>query len=284
MPYDATVLRVLIASPGDTVNSRRRLREALEDWNSLNGAEGIMLQPLLWERDATPELGERAQGVINRQLVDDADMLIGLFWTRLGTPTSEAESGTVEEIERVARNGRRVLLYFSNQPVVPDSVDPEEYTRLTAAKTRFMADGLVDGFDSDEELYRKVTAAVTRIVRRDFVGSSGIRDVVADGAPLSVSQAVIIGSTEHYGTQARLVIENRGAAPAHDLLIGVEVEPGERKPTIALPEKPIRHLPPGAAVDYPMMLTMGVAPQWELVFRWKDKAGDHHESSQTMTI
>lgn len=92
--YQATVVRVLIASPGDTVNERRVLREVIEDWNSLNGDQGVFLQTLRWEGDATPELGgNRAQGVINRQLVDSADMLVGVFWTRLGTPTSEAGLG-----------------------------------------------------------------------------------------------------------------------------------------------------------------------------------------------
>ena len=55
MTYQATVVRVLIASPGDTVNERRVLREAIEDWNSLHGELGVYLQPMMWEREATPE-------------------------------------------------------------------------------------------------------------------------------------------------------------------------------------------------------------------------------------
>jgi hypothetical protein len=122
VPFDARVVRVLIASPGDTVNERQVLRGALEDWNGINADQGVMVLPLMWERDATPEMGDRPQGVINRQLVDLADLLIGVFWTRLGTPTSEAESGTVEEIERCIEAGNPVLLYFSSKPVVLASV------------------------------------------------------------------------------------------------------------------------------------------------------------------
>jgi hypothetical protein len=78
-------VRVLIASPGDTVTERKLVREALEDWNSLHAENhGVMVLPLMWERDATPDMRDRPQGVINRQLVDSADMLIGIFWTRLG--------------------------------------------------------------------------------------------------------------------------------------------------------------------------------------------------------
>jgi hypothetical protein len=31
--------------------------------------------------------------------VESGDILMGVFWTRLGTPTGKAPSGTVEEIE-----------------------------------------------------------------------------------------------------------------------------------------------------------------------------------------
>jgi len=94
MPLNALVVRVFIASPSDTVNARRALRQTLEDWNSDHAEhDKIMLLPILWERDATPEVGDPPQAIINRQLVDVADMLIGVFRTRLGTPTGEAESG-----------------------------------------------------------------------------------------------------------------------------------------------------------------------------------------------
>jgi hypothetical protein len=69
-----------------------------------------MLLPVMWERDATPDLGDRPQGIINRQLVDVCDVLIGTFWAKLGTPTSEAESGTAEEIERFIKAGKPVLI------------------------------------------------------------------------------------------------------------------------------------------------------------------------------
>jgi hypothetical protein len=34
MPYQAMVLRALIASPGDTANERRVLRATFEDWKA----------------------------------------------------------------------------------------------------------------------------------------------------------------------------------------------------------------------------------------------------------
>ena len=43
-----------------------------------------------------PQMGDRPQELINKQLVGHCDLLIGSFWTRLGTPTGRAESGTAE--------------------------------------------------------------------------------------------------------------------------------------------------------------------------------------------
>jgi hypothetical protein len=89
MTFPATVVRVLIASPGDTGQARLLLRDVLQEWNSLHAEDSsVMLLPVMWERDATPEMGDRPQGIINRQLVDASDILVGIFWTRLGTPTS----------------------------------------------------------------------------------------------------------------------------------------------------------------------------------------------------
>ena len=285
MTYPATVVGVLIASPGDTANERRVLKEVIEDWNSLNGELGILLQPMMWERDATPELGDRPQGIINRQLVDKADMAVGVFWTRLGTPTDEADSGTVEEIERMAAAGKPVLLYFSKQPVVLDSVDLEQYELVVQARERFMAEGLVDQFDTPDELYRKVTAALTRTVRERFAPPEIAEALRADETPASAHRtagAQLVASVDRFSGRERFVVENRGSATAENLTITVEAADDGRKPTIFLPETPIRSLPPGAAVDFPTAITMGTSLMWDVVFRWTDPQGER-EARQTVT-
>jgi nucleoside 2-deoxyribosyltransferase len=283
--YQATVVRILIASPGDTVNERRVLRETLEDWNSLNGDQGVFLQPLMWERDATPELGDRAQGVINRQLVDNADMLVGVFWTRLGTPTSEADSGTVEEIERIAAARKPVLLYFSKKPIVLESVDPEQYAFVRQAQERFMARGLVDQFESEDELRRKVSAAITRTVRARFASAEVADSLRGDESTARVYRAAgarLIASIDRFSQRPRFVVENRGEATAENVTIEVEAGDDGRKPTIFLPDTPIRNLPPGGAVDFAMAVTMGTSLVWDAVFRWSDTQGEH-EARQTVT-
>jgi hypothetical protein len=283
----------LIASPGDTPNERQIVHDVLIEWNGVNGEEGVMLLPRMWETDATPEMGDEPQAIINRQLVDKADMLIGIFWTRLGTPTSETESGTLEEIERCIKADKPVLLYFSSMPVVMDSVDIDQYERLVAARDDFKRRGLVDTFESEHELWRKVSAAVTRMVRDRFAPSLVVDEeaVESSSAPRPVLLARIDRQREirgysksgsaQYTTRERLIIENQGTAAAANLTVDIEAPEGENEPFIALDEAPIGWLPPGGAVSYPMAQTFGTASQWDIVFRWTE--GDvQHEGRQTM--
>jgi nucleoside 2-deoxyribosyltransferase len=172
MPIEAKLYRVLIASPGDVADERAIVREEIARWNAMHSETmKIVLLPTGWERDATPDLRERGQAVINRQLVDNCDLLIGVFWTRIGTPTPEAESGTVEEIERAAAEGKRCIVYFSDQPVSPSTVDPEQYERLQQYKKELNQRGLTclyeDNSEFKEKVSRHITTAIQEIVRED---------------------------------------------------------------------------------------------------------------------
>jgi hypothetical protein len=143
MPQKAIIYRILVASPSDCVHERRLVPDVIHAWNAAHSlASGAILEPVLWETHAVPESGDRPQGLINKQLVDNCDILIGTFWTRLGTSTGKAESGTAEEIEEFRRDGKRVLLYFSSAPVAPESLDAGQYAALAAYRDRLGQDSL----------------------------------------------------------------------------------------------------------------------------------------------
>src|SRR4051812_32187314 len=96
MPFQCHVLRVLVASPSDLSEERVVATDVVNEWNVQHAhAEGIVLLPVKWETHAHPQSGIRPQEAINTQLVKSADILIGMFWTKFGTPTGVAESGTV---------------------------------------------------------------------------------------------------------------------------------------------------------------------------------------------
>lgn len=161
MAYQATVYKVMIASPGDVASERSIVREVLTEWNIVNAdSRKTILLPIGWETHASPTMGDRPQAIINKQILKDCDLLVGVFWTRLGTPTGEYASGTVEEIEEHIKGGKPVMLYFSGAPVLPDSVDASQYAELKkfkeACKSRGIFETYADLNDFKTKFYRQL--------------------------------------------------------------------------------------------------------------------------------
>jgi hypothetical protein len=73
--------------------------------------------------------GVRPQAILNKQIVESGDILIGIFGYRLGTPTGKAQSGTIEEIEEFRKAGKYVALYFSTADV-PRTADRDQLKAL----------------------------------------------------------------------------------------------------------------------------------------------------------
>jgi hypothetical protein len=148
----ATVIPVMLASPGDVAAERDVVRSVIHDWNDVNAsASRIMLNPVGWETHSSPELGARPQELINSRLLETCDLLVGVFWTRLGTPTGDSASGTVEEIERHVEAGKPAMIYFSSKPVAPQSIDAEQFALVQGFKRQLMPRGLVESFDDIEQ-------------------------------------------------------------------------------------------------------------------------------------
>lgn len=98
MGFTANVIKVMIASPGDVSHERQIAQEVINEWNAINSQERrLVLLPVAWETHSAPAMGDRAQEIINQQLVRECDMLVAMFWTRIGTPTGKSPSGSVEE-------------------------------------------------------------------------------------------------------------------------------------------------------------------------------------------
>lgn len=148
----------MIASPGDVEEEREIIREIIHDWNDVNAeVSKIMLAGIGWETHSSPELGTRPQELINTRILQNCDLLIGVFWTRLGTPTGEAPSGTVEEIEKHVANGKPAMIYFSSKPVAPESIDPDQFSQVLATKKKWQPQGLIETYDNLADFRKKLS-------------------------------------------------------------------------------------------------------------------------------
>jgi hypothetical protein len=152
MPFQANVLRVMIASPGDVDLERTIVTQELHGWNDVNAsARQLVLLPVKWETHSTPEYGAHPQTIINRQLLENADIVIAIFGTRIGTPTGEHLSGTVEEVKRHVAAGKTAKIYFSDVPISPSAIDSAQYALLQEFKKDCRGDSLYAGYDSLEQ-------------------------------------------------------------------------------------------------------------------------------------
>ena len=147
----------MIASPGDVSEERDVIRGTLHDWNDINSVNSrIMLAPVGWDSHSSPELGTRPQELINNRVLKNCDLLVGVFWTRLGSPTGKAQSGTVEEIQEHLSAGKPAMIYFSSKPAAPDTIDLEQYAQLRTFKDWCKSQGLIEEFENLEQFRAKL--------------------------------------------------------------------------------------------------------------------------------
>jgi hypothetical protein len=160
----AEVLNILIASPSDVTEEREVVERAIQDWNAAHFLNvGVILYPIRWESHTFPASGERPQAIINKQIVDAGDVLIGIFGYKLGTPTGAAQSGTIEEIEKFRKDGKYVALYFSTA-AVPRTADRDQLEALEAYKKDRRQDTLYFEFEDAAGLHRHLTRHLPKIV------------------------------------------------------------------------------------------------------------------------
>lgn len=167
MSFKAETYRVMIGSPSDLSEERQAATDAINDWNAQHAAaDGVVLLPVKWETHAMPQAGVRPQHAINDQLVRHSDILIGMFWTKLGTSTGIAESGTAEEIDEFVAAGEPAMLYFSSRPISPDKIDLKQQNKLRKFKDATYKTALVGRFSSLSELRTTLLRDLTNQVRR----------------------------------------------------------------------------------------------------------------------
>lgn len=149
MPYRATVFNVMIAAPSDVADEIDIVRRVVHEWNVVHSEEQeVVLIPTHWGTHSAPATGDRPQGVINDQVLRSADLLVAIFWARLGTATGEHPSGTAEEIFEHDAVGKPVMLYFSNAPIPPANLDSQEYDRLRQFKAKWQRTALTWDYES----------------------------------------------------------------------------------------------------------------------------------------
>ena len=96
-----------------------------------------------------------AQNDIDKRLLAGADIVVAIFGTRIGTPTEDAVSGTVGEIKRHVAERKATMIYFSEVPVPPSSIDQQQYRAVQDFKAEIQNGGTYWSFTSHEDFRSK---------------------------------------------------------------------------------------------------------------------------------
>ena len=121
MGQNATLFRIMIAAPGDVKKEKEEVINAIHLWNANHSErESVVLQPLTWEVDVSRGEAEDGQYLIDEQILQKSDLVIGIFWKKLGRKAPDAISYTVGELKKHIKNGKQAILFFKAPPRTSD--------------------------------------------------------------------------------------------------------------------------------------------------------------------
>lgn len=214
MPVTLQSYAVLLSRSGDADKAAKIAELAVEAVNRQHSRRcGIHFQFLDWSKDSYADSGAEPQKLLNKQIVDDADIVLAIFRERMGTPTQDYDSGTEEEIMLALEAGKPVHAYFWQPPSNFEPSDPSQYERLKAFQSRIAGSVIYVTYSSEEDLRERIVHDFTKRmfeledskpVRKPTLALSVIG---ADGmpAPMPAPQPSSFGSTYNTGGFDKLV-------------------------------------------------------------------------------
>ncbi|MGI9100393.1 MAG: FxSxx-COOH system tetratricopeptide repeat protein [Solirubrobacteraceae bacterium] len=167
-------LRVVLVSPGDVAGERAAAQAVVDELNRGEaGDRGRRLSLWRWETDAWPGLHlEGPQGQIDEQMqIEDADLVVGVFWRRFGTPTGDADSGTEHELRRARaaweqHDSPQVMVYFSRRAYSPETSDElDQWGRVLEFRRTFERQALSCRYETEEEFVQLLREHLGRFLR-----------------------------------------------------------------------------------------------------------------------
>jgi hypothetical protein len=187
MPKPVLVLRVVVASPGDVKAERDSLAEIFEEVNrdTARPAE-LHLELARWETDARPGFHPGGpQALIDPILdIEDCDLLIGIFWSRMGTPIPSGETGTEHEFQTAYTSWTKkqrpdILVYFCERTPQPQSADDQfQIERVQRFKTNFPRSGFSWKYTEVQD-FKTLVARHLRIYLQDQIRTIWSKDAVS---------------------------------------------------------------------------------------------------------
>lgn len=122
---------VMIASPSDVQAERSATEEVIRKYNAEVRflKHQHRLETGRWELDAALGIADDAQDLIDKDVTDTADFVVGIFYTKLGTSSGKDASYTIGELKKCAEANKPVLILF-NTADIPRSANYKEVQKV----------------------------------------------------------------------------------------------------------------------------------------------------------
>lgn len=177
MPRSESVVSLFIASPADVSPEREILDDVVAELNTAWSKNLAVRFEVVKSDSVRPGVANYAQEVINSQIGEDFDVLIAIFWGRIGTPTQSHISGTVEEINRALARLKRgenleVMIYFKDAPIPPSKIDPLQLTNLHQLKEKLNISGCLYSTFNDESNFESMIRGNLSAIAQKFANSN----------------------------------------------------------------------------------------------------------------
>ena len=136
------LIKCLIASPSDVAKERDICEEVFDELNRETGDTlGFRFESVRWEKDTHAGCGDYVQDVINQQIEDRYNLVIGIMYSRFGTPTPVAGSGTEEEFNNAYEKWKAgeiddILFYFNIASIPQNILDTKQFEKVQEFKNR----------------------------------------------------------------------------------------------------------------------------------------------------
>lgn len=165
MSTTVTRYTVLLSAPGDTKAECAAADEELQKINRTHSAEtGVEFYATDWRRDSRADSGDEPQKLLNRQIVEGADIILAIFKEHFGTPTKDYGSGTEEEIGLGLSLGKTVLVYFWAPPADFTPKDPEQFAQIGKLRSSLQNRAMYKSFETEDDLRSKITHDFTKLL------------------------------------------------------------------------------------------------------------------------
>lgn len=151
------------------------LKQVIAELNILFKSMGLEFESFHWVDDVTPGITDNAQSRINAQ-ASGYDIIIALLGSRLGTPTAEWDSGTVEEIELAITDSENktfkedsIIVAFKNVQLDTVSGNLEEAARVQKFRKNLSGRLIYKEYEDDTDLKAVFLGALSPILHKHIL-------------------------------------------------------------------------------------------------------------------